>query len=206
MVQPQRHSEMWRCHAVFPRTVEEYYGKAHANTIAGLGGERRKNCCHPRRVRERSSRARSRGPSAIRQRDLAHEPRDLFLLRARIRSRRALCCCARTVFILQRAAFPQPLGPLDLARALARPCSPGMTEQDWHSLPRLYCGGLLIKYGRPSLIFGLSAQIVGSKPDGRPALNSLVVSPVTPESLPWPTPLPVPLVVVSQYELVTTES
>ena len=159
-----------------------------------------------------------------------NEPRALFLLRARIRSRRALSRCARTVFILQRDAFPRPLGPLDLARALARPCSPGMTgvcrhncarnfnhhchprrvsvrqppcspgmtEEDWHSLPRLYCGGLLIKYGRPSLIFGLSAQIVGSKPDGRPALNSLVVSPVIPESLPWPTPLSVPLVVESQ--------
>jgi len=66
-----------------------------------------------------------------------NEPRALFLSRARIRSRRALSRCARTVFILQRDAFPRPLGPLDLARALARPCSPGMTEEDWHSLPRL---------------------------------------------------------------------
>jgi hypothetical protein len=36
--------------------------------------------------------------------------------------------------ILRREEFPQPLGPLDLTRALLRSCSPGMTEEDWHSL------------------------------------------------------------------------
>jgi hypothetical protein len=46
-------------------------------------------------------------------------------------------CCAHSVLILRRDDFPRLLGPLDLARALARPCSPGMTRACWHTSMRL---------------------------------------------------------------------